>query len=334
MVKGLAMLAMLLLLFGPRTPHQQNTQPHTAESKTNQDQKVVPPVGAVGNPSVPSPNCQPTTTAEQKAPKDKPLPWPIRLDWVIVWVTIAYVIVTWLTLRTIKHQSDTMDRQATEGRESAKETIEIARKSAEAAVKAVEVSANQLRIYDAQLRQVESQTRPWIGLDTDNGLQTAPLSIDGEGNISMNIAITARNYGLYPGQNVIAGADLIVTNTLDDVHAEEERIWSSRIPEKAGSVVFPGLSRVRWQWGASVGREALARYPSDTQLLAFVVGCIWYRDQFGKPHYTVFSYQLKTPRSILSVAFDPSPNTTVNGQWVECYGFVDPPEKRETNQPA
>jgi hypothetical protein len=258
--------------------------------------------------SLVAPNLSPIPAKAQQDAKQRPICascWHILLAWptgITAWAVI-------LTLFAISWQSA--------------ET----RKAAESAMKSI-------TLQEKQLRHVESQTRPWIGLDIDTGFPANSLSIDGGGNVSTSVVITARNFGYYPGQNVFAGVDLVLTNTLDDVRGAEEKIWASIIPEKAGSVLFPGPSRVRWQWSASVQKTELARFLSETELLAFIVGCIWYRDQFGKRHYTVFSYQLKKPGSIFSVAFKALPNIVVSGQWVESHGFVDPPEERATNEPA
>jgi hypothetical protein len=301
----------------PQIALSQDDATKTKQHQLDRDKRVTPPAHVIIDPPFPLAMPKPEPIKTQNESKDKPLMWFIKSEWVIVYVTAIYALIAWLTLKAIKRQGNLMERQAEEARESTTKSISIAAQAANAATKAVEVSG-------AQLRQVESQTRPWIGLDTDVGIQTGPLFVDNEGNVTTTINITARNYGSYPGQKVFCAARLVVTSDLNDVFAEESRIPAESIPENAGSVVFPGPSRVKWQW-PSTARKGDSPGARD-ELLAFIVGCIWYRDQFGGKHHTVFSYHLKQPGTIRGVVFKRFPGISVSGNWTDLHGFVDRPD--------
>jgi len=187
------------------------------------------------------------------------------------------------------------------------------------------VMRGQLSVMGGQLEQMRIGYRPWVGLDTEQpALQTGHLMIDKDKTIHTVCSIVTRNFGNYPAQNVFAGAELMVTQNITSVHERERQLCAESPPGNAGTVVFPGTNKVAWQWPSQVTKEQMIRNPGGgSQFQAFVIGCIFYRDQFGELHHTGFTYRLQKPGTIFGAAFEPSPNTTVEGQWVEFHGFVD-----------
>ena len=183
----------------------------------------------------------------------------------------------------------------------------------------------QLRVMSGQLEQMKTGYRPWVGLDNEQpALQTGSLTIDKDGTIHAVCSIITRNFGNYPAQNVFVGAELMVTQNMNSVHERERQLCAEHGPTNAGTLVFPGTNKVAWQWPLQVTKEQMIRNSGGgSQFLAFVVGCIFYSDQFGGLHHTGFVYRLQKPGTILGVAFEPSPNTTIEGQWVGSHGFVD-----------
>jgi hypothetical protein len=54
---------------------------------------------------------------------------------------------------------------------------------------------------------------------------------------------------------------------------------------------------------------------------AWIIGCISYADQFDLPYHTKFVFRLYGPRG-RPIAFDPTPNTTINGRWAAFTGSI------------
>lgn len=161
----------LALLGGPGAAHQKKTQPHAATNKADHNQDVVPPQGAVVNPVSTAPHSQPESSKEQPKPTSKPLPWFVRPEWVIAWITAACTIISGFQLWAIKRQADTMDRQAREVRESTKETTAVALETAQAAKASADAAMlNTNALMDSTRAWVlikeidsESMTSRWTG---------------------------------------------------------------------------------------------------------------------------------------------------------------------------
>lgn len=130
MLKNLAIATVFgaFLFWGPDVPKKNQGAPHAASD-------VTAPNTQPANSPVYGPDCCKTESPNgQNAPQEKPLPWFLRPEWVIVYVTIGYAIIAWRTLRAIKRQGDTLERQVNESKESAREATEVARKAADAAL--------------------------------------------------------------------------------------------------------------------------------------------------------------------------------------------------------
>lgn len=120
MLKGLAITAVsAALMFGwPRVSEQQQRSAHVAQDISSRAQRPVPPTHVVIDPPLPAPNSQPPASAKPEEAQENPLPRFIRPEWVIVYVTIAYALIAWLTLGAIARQADSMERAADDARKN------------------------------------------------------------------------------------------------------------------------------------------------------------------------------------------------------------------------
>jgi len=89
---------------------QPNT--HTKDNKADQDKRIVPQTHVVIDPSLPTSASQPEPAKSDPQSPDKPLPRFERPEWVIVYITAAYSIVSLLTLFVIKRQTTLMAEQS------------------------------------------------------------------------------------------------------------------------------------------------------------------------------------------------------------------------------
>jgi hypothetical protein len=121
MLKGLAILAVLgaFLCGWPSMAEQKQGAPHAAEKKTSEQAQPVSPTHVVIDPPLPARSGQPEPTHPQQEPPQNLTPAWRRSEWVIVYVTIAYAIIAWLTLTTIKRQANTMQESAQDDRATA-----------------------------------------------------------------------------------------------------------------------------------------------------------------------------------------------------------------------
>ena len=190
----------------------------------------------------------------------------------------------------------------------------------------LKVMSKQLGIMNGQLEEARRiGPRPWVGLNDERpALQTGPLTIDNKGTAHVACSISLKNFGDYPAQGVFAGAELMITQNVTSVHAREKAMAGESVGDQIGSVLFPGPSGVGWRWSPAVAQSEMIRIPNGGDMFqAYVVGCIFYRDQFGTPHHTGFAYRCQVPGTIQGVTFEPKPDTAITGEWVLCHGFVD-----------
>jgi hypothetical protein len=76
---------------------------HTAQNLANTNKQPLPPSGSV----VLGENCRKTETPEgHNSPKDKPILCFLEPEWIIVYITVAYVLVAFFTLLAIKRQAN------------------------------------------------------------------------------------------------------------------------------------------------------------------------------------------------------------------------------------
>ena len=90
--------------------------------------------------------------------QENPVPWPVRPEWVIVWVTMAYVYVSWRTLKAIARQANTMDTQASDARAA----NTAAALTTKATLDALQEQATQLQ---RQVKASHDGLRAWVGIE-------------------------------------------------------------------------------------------------------------------------------------------------------------------------
>lgn len=103
----------------------QQRSSHAANHVTSGNNQPTPPTHVVVDPPFPPSNSQPCPTDHSGQPEEKPLPRFIRPEWVIVYVTVAYSLITLLMWRTIKRQANIMDAQAKDAKESDVQTFAV-----------------------------------------------------------------------------------------------------------------------------------------------------------------------------------------------------------------
>jgi hypothetical protein len=139
-------------------PENHSLSPHTASQKADNPQRVTPPTHIVIDPPLPVASSQPPTTAKQEEPTEKPLPRFERPEWVIVYVTVAYSFITWLTLRKIKVQADLMKDQLDDSRASSTANEQRANATLAAIEKQAKAMESQLTEINRQANLMERQT--------------------------------------------------------------------------------------------------------------------------------------------------------------------------------
>jgi hypothetical protein len=149
MLKSLGFFAVVAayLLWWPSVSKGQQPTSQAADNKPGQHKRVVPPTHVVIDPPLPTPPSQPESTPAQQTSPEKPLPRFERPEWVIVYVTIVYALIAWLTLRTIKRQANLMEQQATDARKASADSAKFATDTLE------EMKAQRLQMAGAMGKQ-------------------------------------------------------------------------------------------------------------------------------------------------------------------------------------
>ena len=113
MLKRLAIVIFgATLLFGwPCMAQDHLGQPHAATDKTDKDHRVIQQTSLIVDPPIAAPCTQAKPCYGQENAPEKPLPRPIRPEWIIVYITTVYVFISGWTLLAIKRQARTMNRQ-------------------------------------------------------------------------------------------------------------------------------------------------------------------------------------------------------------------------------
>lgn len=118
MQTALVILLVRTLSGRPRVAEHKQTSTHAGKHQTSGYEAVVPPMSAViDQPPRPCSEKDPCWTKD--ASPEKSLPRFLRPEWVIVYITVLYAFIAWLTLIAIKRQANTMDQQSKDARDSA-----------------------------------------------------------------------------------------------------------------------------------------------------------------------------------------------------------------------
>jgi hypothetical protein len=195
--------------------------------------------------------------------------------------------------------------------------LRTAREQARAA--ADQVAASQQSVKEAREANrisndlLQQQQRPWVGLDEESAaaLSAGPISIDKDGLATIPYTIRFRNYGNAPAQGVLAIAQLMITEDLEDIVREEESLRSPNADRTVGCSLFPDRAS---------GMTSTSAFPSsrmksksyDHLFEAWLIVSIRYRDRFGNHYHSGFRYWMVGPDvPYKPFRFTPLPNTVL-----------------------
>ena len=110
---GVLVIFCALSPWRPSMAQQQQSKPHAGENKASRQKQVIPPTHVVIDSPFPAINyAQNQPTNAQTQFPEKPLPRFLRPEWVIVYITTMYAVMTGLGFWAIRRQADIMDCQA------------------------------------------------------------------------------------------------------------------------------------------------------------------------------------------------------------------------------
>ncbi len=270
---------------------------------------------------------------QDKKEPGKPMTRPI--EWVQLIVNISLVVIGVVAvsiygsqLKVFKEQFGEMQRQtgilngqaqqaATDSKDAAGK-VERQLKILEDQAKAAKDSVN------AANRAMRLSQRPWVGLDDDpksDAFEGGPVAIMDE-HAYMSYSIRAKNFGAFPAQEINAHGVVIVTDDYNVVLEEFRKGCPPGLTKKGfGSVLFPGTP-YRSQTETTSIYPVKLRHPAGHGIGASFVGCISYRDPWGKLYKTRFIYALmNSGRSGLQI--DPKSKLPFVGVWKYMYGDVE-----------
>lgn len=111
--KHLAVFSLLgaFLSGGPCVAKDHQGKPDTQPNQANQSQNIVLPTHTMLDPSLATIHGKSVPKDGKETAEEKPLPRFARPEWVIVYITAVYVVISGLTLRAIKKQARQMELQ-------------------------------------------------------------------------------------------------------------------------------------------------------------------------------------------------------------------------------
>jgi hypothetical protein len=139
--------------------------------------------------------------------------------------------------------------------------------------------------------------------------------------------VTIKNFGPYPGKNVVALAWLMV------IHDSMFKRVSDRVSSSCtggpvfGAALFPGATITR-EWDSVVTDKEKIRDPKlgdDPIFVPYIVGCIGYQDTYGSQHHTGFAYReqlLGKNEAMTFATLQPNREVPI-GEWIQWFSFVD-----------
>jgi len=187
-------------------------------------------------------------------------------------------------------------------------------------------AAGQLRIMKGQLNEMRGGNRPWIGINPDNGLNVSTINIDGQGTASLTMSMTLKNFGSYPGKNVVALAWLMIIHD-EEYTAVKDKMDSTCVGGPTyGAAIFPSATLTR-EWDSKVtdaDKVRSKKHPDNPIFVAYIVGCVAYQEQSGSQHHTGFAYRDQLVGKNQAMTFSTFPNRTVpQGEWIQWFSSVD-----------
>ena len=185
----------------------------------------------------------------------------------------------------------------------------------------------QWRSMEGQVEQMKAGNRPWIGIDPDTGLRVSEIRIGEKETATVTMNVTIKNFGSYPGKNVVALAWLMVIHDSMYKRVIDKITSSCTGGTNYGAALFPGATITR-EWDSRVTNAEKIRDPADANdpiFVAYVVGCIGYQDEAGFQHHTGFAYrdQLVGRNEAMTFATLRPDRVVPKGEWVQWFSFVD-----------
>jgi hypothetical protein len=151
--------------------------------------------------------------------------------------------------------------------------------------------------------------RAWVGLDSPPKVEVDSLK---QKRFTAQITLTAKNFGKGPALNTVADVRFATHgHVLETITASCDLI-SPFVGLKPNRPVSSSEDISKFQWGQELFTNQPffngTNYSGDSADIigqeVFIVGCIVYKDQFGNPHWTKFSYS--TGPYVSDVVRDPS----------------------------
>lgn len=149
-------LYLWLGLWGQHASPNHTSGAPASNAESDKTKQVIPPAPPVVNPPLTRPSRD--QKADSKSTEASQTLWFLRPEWMIVWVTIAYVVTAYLTLLAIKQQASIMAQEAKDAKEAAAEA---------AATTALTLAAikRQADSMEAQLLAMKSKERARLSVE-------------------------------------------------------------------------------------------------------------------------------------------------------------------------
>jgi hypothetical protein len=262
-------------------------------------------------------------------------------DWAIVLLTAAIVVVGYWQWQAISGQLEEMKKGSTDTHElavqaknQADRTKDIADRALAQATATNKLAQEAKRSADATfvankiaVEAMRQSQRPWIGPDIKMPVATGPLTIDQRGMIMTNYQMTAINYGNYGANNINFWAQLYIAQDITTIWARAKYACdvSTQNPN-LGRIMFPGQERIMSNAWPAMAMDVIRNNkanPPYNEFQAYLLTCIGYRDQFHLPHHTGTIFRYAQANGGESVMFALTPNSSISGQWIEWYSFLD-----------
>jgi hypothetical protein len=137
--------------------------------------------------------------------------------------------------------------------------------------------------------------RAWVGLAGTPGAQVSSLK---QKEFTAQILLGLKNYGRGPALNVMASSGLATHGHVQDTIAASCNLIFPFVGLRPSNPVSFSGDVSKTQWGEilfpgesfSTGTNTQGDSADIVGQEVFVVGCIVYKDQFRRPHWTKFSY--------------------------------------------
>lgn len=319
---------MLVLLagsffWGRDASQQEKTSPSASADHADQTQNVVPPPSTVVDPPATTPPNQTVPAPEQHASQPDTLCWFLRPEWVIVWVTLIYTVLTGFTLLAIKRQADLMAGALKDARkESEANAISTA-----ATLKVISRQADTMAI---QIKMMKEQGRARLDLDVG---RTLKVEVDGEDLTQVLATLSVRNIGA--SRAFVKRTSVALTTKLRDeelprgyadyspLELPEQFVDPDKPADSIGVILFPSVFTTT---------ETFANDLEHGDFSLHLLGLIEY-ETLGFRWTKPFGYDWKivdrrSVRASLHKLSDPYPNTPRPARDRIVYGFWEPNEER------